>query len=228
MITAIISTSPRPSHPSPRILDRTIVGLRAQLPNCPVVITCDGLSPRDIETDYDSSRYYEFEEKIVDRYPNCQVYMYEDHKHQSGMLGLALDCVKTPLILYLEDDWEFLPYPPIYWDKLFKLVQNGTYNYIRLFAQHRIHPDHEHMMYGREMVDDLAFVKTMMWSQNPHICTTDFYRSQVANRCEGQRDYIENVMCRNIAGTWDTWKMAIYNPREGAGMDVCHHIEESE
>ncbi len=217
MITILISTSPRPSHPSTRILDQTILSIRAQLPNAPIIIMADGRGDAD-------GKYGEFLKNIEGRYSDTTLIAYDRPSHQSGMLEQALQLVQTPLILYLEDDWEILSHPPIVWDKLIHVFNSGIANYIKLHAGHRIHPLHESMMIERMIWDGVPLITTRQWSQNPHLAATEFYRSSVLPYCKGQCDYIENVMhgvCQ--AGPWEDWKMAIYNPIEGATMQtVCH------
>jgi len=218
MITVIVSTSPRPSHPATRVLDRTIVSVKAQLPNVPIIITCDGI-PSDAPHDT-HIRYGGFKEAIQGRYDNTRVIPFEQHQHQSGMLGIALAMVDTPVLLYLEDDWEFLSYPPIEWEKLCTLITGGWTNYIRLFPQHRIHPLHEHMMKARVIFGDVPLVLHNQWSQNPHLASTEFYRKEVLPRCQTRTDYIENIM-HGIGMDG----LATYNPREGVSMMVCQHID---
>lgn len=237
-ITILISTSPRPSHPSPRILDATIISARAQLPNAPIVIMADGCL---CETD-DWTRYMGFLDALrtvdpaptprfpgshlSDRYTNTVVQTRSQIVQQSGMLKDALDIVKTPLILYLEDDWEFLSYPVIVWDKLTQLIQSGQLSYIRLYAQNRVHPLHESMMVDRVIWDGVPIIRTRQWSQNPHLSSKQFYQSVVLPICQGKCDYIENLLhgtCQ--AGSWEDWKMAIYNPLEGATTQTIRHLD---
>jgi hypothetical protein len=146
------------------------------------------------------------------------------------MLETQLRLVRTPYILYVEDDWEFLDYPPIWWDALIEFLKDGRLNYIRLFAQNRIHPLHEHMMRERVIWDGVPFILHQQWSQNPHLSTTQFYNDHVLPLCKSNpADYIENVMhgtCQT--GEWKNWKLATYNPVEGATMAVVRHIEENE
>ncbi len=215
MITILISTSPRPSHPSCRILDQTILSIRAQLPNAPIIIMADGGG---------DEKYQEFLKNIAGRYSDTTLIAYDRPNHQSGMLKEALKLVRTPVILYLEDDWAILSHPPIMWDKLTQFIVDGKLNYIRLYAQNRIHPLHDHMMIDRVIWEGVPIITTRQWSQNPHLASTDFYYSHVLPNCQDYYDYIENLMhgiCQS--GDWSEWKMGIYNPIEGATMQtVCH------
>ncbi len=92
-VTILISTSPRPSHPSTHILDATVIHARKYLPDAPIVIMADGILLTTTNEDYAL-----FLNKIRDRYPNCEVQTRSRWTHQSGMLEQALEAVKTPLL----------------------------------------------------------------------------------------------------------------------------------
>ena len=216
MITILISTSPRPSHPSPRILDQTILSVRSQLPDAPIVIMADGGT--------ESEDYTLFLNHIRDRYSNSVLQAHHSHVQQSGMLERALAEVKTPLILYLEDDWEI--HPGIEWGKLGEIIESGYANYIRLYACHRIIPCHEHMMHGRVMERGVPLVKTTQWSQNPHLASTSFYRGTILPHCLHRTDMIENIMHGLCAGAaWEEYKLTIYNPEWNGSMCVVTHLD---
>ncbi len=214
MITILISTSPRPSHPSCRILDQTIISIRAQLPNAPIIIMADGGG---------DEKYQDFLYAIKDRYSDCTVIAYKENVQQSGMLDTALKLVKTPLVFYLEDDWEI--HPNVEWEELGNIIRSGFCNYIKLHAGHRIHPLHEHMMHGRVIIKEIPFVLTSQWSQNPHLASTQFYIDQVLPRC-GPRDMIENLMHGPCASApWEEYRLCIYNPMNEGTMLMCEHLD---
>ncbi len=218
MITILISTSPRPSHPSTRILDQTILSIRAQLPNASIIIMADGGG---------DEKYQDFLYAIKDRYSDCTVIAYKENVQQSGMLETALKLVKTPLVFYLEDDWEI--HPGVEWEKLGEIIRSGYFNYIRLYAGHRIVPCHEHMMFKRVTIEGVPFVCTSQWSQNPHLASTQFYLDTVLPRCLGQKDMIENLMHGPCASAeweeWDDYKLCIYNPEWNGSMCVITHLD---
>ncbi len=214
MITILISTSPRPSHPSTRILDQTILSIRAQLPNAPIIIMADGGG---------EEKYQDFLYAIKDRYSDCTVIAYKENVQQSGMLETALKLVKTPLVFYLEDDWEI--HPGIEWDKLGDIIRSGYCNYIRLYACHRVVPCHEHMMFDRVTAYGVPLIKTSQFSQNPHLASTQFYLDQVLPKC-GPRDMIENLMHGPCASAeWEEYKLCIYNPEWNGSMSVITHLD---
>lgn len=210
-ITVLIPTSSIPSHPSTHIIDTTICTLRRELPDAPIIITCDGQEDQ-------AGRREQYDKYVIDlkaRHPN--VLTFDQHVHQTGMLWLGLAFVFTPLVMYLEHDWELLP--GIEWTVIQNRIKDGVYNYVKLHAGARIHPLHEHLMEERET----PFIRTRQWSQNPHIASAEFYRQRVMPMCEGKKDYIENVMHGVVGNSaWEEYRCAIYNPIEGDMARVRH------
>jgi hypothetical protein len=148
----------------------------------------------------------------------------------------VLEYVDTPLILYWESDWELLPSIP--WHELCNLILSGGFNYIKLHAQPRISPYHEHLMLERVIYQNgvasdrfhenrlggaVPIIRTRQWSQNPHLASTQFYREKVLPHCEGKCDFIENIMHGVVANApWEEFKCGIYNPVDGDMMRVRH------
>lgn len=222
-ITILVSTSPRPTHPSPKILDQTILSIRAQLPTAPIIIMADGVPPdADRETHI---RYAGFVAAIQGRYDNAKVLPFDTWHQQSGMLGPALELVQTSVLFYLEDDWNI--HPNVEWEKLCSIILDGFANYVRLYSNCRIHPIHEGMMVDRVIEQGVPFVRTWQWSQNPHLASTEFYRNVVLPRMAGRGpDAIENIMHQACAcePEWEKWKLAIYNPMDEGTMQMVTHL----
>jgi hypothetical protein len=140
------------------------------------------------------------------------------------MLKDALDMVKTPLILYLEDDWEFVN--TIEWDGLSDIIQSGYANYIRFYAGHRVVPQNEHMMFERVIEHEIPLIKTTQFSANPHLASTAFYRDPVLSYCQGKTDMIENLLHGPCASEpWERWRLCIYNGIADATMQRVRHLD---
>jgi hypothetical protein len=223
MITILVSTSHVPEHPFTSTIDRTIASVRATLPDSLIVIQCDGLASQH-QDPRRMANYDGYKSALRGRYDNSVVLEYPDNVNQSGMLGRALDYVKTPLIFYLEHDW--LISPNVQWNRLSKIILNGHYNLIRLYWGCRLHPLHEGMMREREIIEEVPFVRTLQYSQNPHLASTDFYRAIYASHLHDRTGAIEELMHGPCAcGPWDRWKLAIYNPLDEGSMMMAQHID---
>lgn len=229
-ITAIVPTSPIPSHPRTDMIQKAILSVRLQLPNCHIQITADG---EDVETE----AYREYKDRLISMDMGAVVTLHQEHIHQSGMLCRLLPSViHTPLILYFEHDWELLPDIP--WAELSQLIFSGEFNYIKLHAAPRISPYHEHLMIERVMYQNgvpcdryidnrpgkpIPMIDTRQWSQNPHLASTEFYRTKIAPMCEGKTDFIENIVHGVVANSpMSEFKCGIYNPASGDMMRVRH------
>jgi hypothetical protein len=215
-ITVIVPTSYIPSHPSFEIIDQTVQSARAQLPSAPIIVTCDGGVAPEHAGAYD--RYCEL---IEHRWENAMVIRYREHEHQSGMLPVSLAMTLTPFLLYLEHDWQLLE--PIEWEGIKRALGGGMFNYVKFHAGPRVHPAHEHLMEARVVLDEVPFIHTRQWSQNPHLARTEFYRNQVLPYCEGKTDFIEDILHGMVGSSpWQDWKCAVYNPVKGDMQRVRH------
>lgn len=227
--TILIPTSPIPSCPSTHIIMATIRSIREQLSDASVIVTADGGG---------DDRYREYVERLteIDVPDLIVIGPAPAPVHQSGMLGTALDLVRTPLVYYLEHDWLTLPSVP--WSELSALILSGRFNYLKLHAAPRVSPAHEHMMRERVIYHGLAeydryndraadraipVIKTVQWSQNPHLASTEFYRSLNERFIRDRTDFIENLLHGIVGGApWEEFKLGIYNPMDGDMFRVYH------
>lgn len=229
-ITVVIPTSPIPSHPSTQIIGQCICELERILPESPIIVMADGS---------EDESYFNYLNNLCERFvynPDFWVQEHSEHVHQSGMLKEALDGVKTPFVLYLEHDWILLNEIP--WREFMDILSVGYINTIKLHAAPRIHPYYEHLMLDRILYQQggfydryqdsiggeaYGFIKTIQWSQNPHLCRTDFYREKILPYCLGKCGFIEEIIHGIVASSsWEQWKTAIYNPVNGDMMRIRH------
>lgn len=215
-ITVVIPTSLIPSHPSTRIIERTLASVRSHLPDAPIIVTCDGLAHG---TPYNRARYDEYMSRLV----GVAVKRYGMPIHQSGMLVDVLPSIKTQLLLYLEHDWELGH--PIEWAQLESIILSGEAHYVKFYQSNRIHPLHEHMMLERVIWRGAPLIKTLQYSANPHLASTTWYRTLVESYFRGRIDYIENLLHGPIAiAPWADYKLLIYNPVQG-DMKRSFHLD---
>lgn len=217
-ITTIIPVSPIKSHPSTEILEKTIESVRYHLPDSENIITFDGVreEQEDMRNDYE-----EFIRRALflcntkwDAIP----IIFNEHTHQVGMARVALEEVKTPLILYMEQDTPLVMDLPIDWNKLSLEILLEKANVIRFHFEARIPDEHKHLMLGEP---ENELLKTAQWSQRPHLASTSFYKYILRkNFSDEARCFIEDklhgVLQQDFSemGTrgWDLWKLFIYYP----------------
>jgi hypothetical protein len=151
---------------------------------------------------------------------NIIPYVFGEHKHQIGMLRDVLPAVKTPLLLYVEQDAPLTPDRPIEWDKLRNDILSGTSNLIRFHFEDRIPKDHNYLMIGKP---ENGLLKTVQWSQRPHLASTAFYNHVVQDYFTTvAKCFIEDRMHGRVIDDfnkfgeqgWNLWRMHIYYPQE--------------
>jgi hypothetical protein len=215
-ITVIIPCSPIKSHPSTEIIDETITSIRHHLPNAKIIVTFDGIREEQIDRQED---YEEFMRSFLWKYNNKDIYplIFDKHTHQVGMAKVALDHIKTPLVLYVEQDTPLVTDYDIPFGELSEVILEGKSNSIRFHHEAHIPEEHSHMMLGQ----DNYLMKTCQYSQRPHIASKAFYR-RILNDYFSQDavSFIEDKMhgvvheAYKIDGIlgWEQFKLHIYNP----------------
>ena len=216
-ITIVVVTSVLPSHPDTRIIDETIKNLRIHLPHNEIIMQIDGLreEQKDRKADYD-----EYKSRILwkclHEWKNVLPVIFEEHEHQSGMMRKTIDDIKTPLLLYIEGDCPLTPDMPIDWQKCLNYIEKGEANTIRFHFESVIPEPHKELMLGGSAD---GFLKTIQWSQRPHLSTVAYYRDIVLPTLEEhlfiedtfhsvvQQDYYKDGMFG-----WYKHRLVIYHP----------------
>lgn len=173
VITAVVPVSVIKSHPSTEILEQTLDSIRHHLPDAEIILTFDGV--RDEQFKY-RLLYEEHIRRVLwlaaKHYGNICPYIFDSHQHQTGMLRHVLDDIRTPLMLYVEQDTPLVTDEPIDWDAITAAILTGSSNLVRFSHEAQILECHEHLMHGT----DLCFTRTSQWSQRPHVASVAYYR----------------------------------------------------
>lgn len=230
-VTVIIPTSTIPSHPSTAILDETVKSVRYHYPDAEIILTFDGLRPEQEER---RDSYNEFIRRSLFKanteWGNVVPIIFEQHSHQIGMARVALAETKTPLILYVEQDTPLVIDEPIEWEKLEDAILSGESNLIRFHFEAFIPKEHEHMMIGSP---EKGLLKTVQWSQRPHLASTAFYRRILSDYfSEKSNCFIEDLMHGRVYNdylqdniqAWNQWRIHIYYPT-GENIKRSYHTD---
>lgn len=215
MITVVIPVSPIKSHPDTLILDETLDSVRHHLPDAEIVVTFDGVRNEHLGRRDD---YEEFIRRALWRldkvYGNTVPFIFDQHSHQVGMLRAVLDEIRTPLVMYVEQDAPLVTDEAIDFDKIAEFITSGSSNCVRLHHEAVIPTDHEHMMHGGED----GFIRTSQFSARPHVATKAFYRQALEHFSPDAKSFIEDKLhgvideafkVDGMAG-WNLWRMHIY------------------
>jgi hypothetical protein len=158
---------------------------------------------------------------------------HEEHRHQAGMTQLALEQVRTPMILFVEHDTPIVTTREINWPGLCDVVMNGHADMVRLHYNYRIDDDHWPLMLDREpkLYDGVPLIRTYQWSQRPHLASTSFYRRILTDKFSPSattmiEDHMYGIVqdnyLRNRDTGWNNYRLAIYVP-EGGNMQRSYH-----
>jgi hypothetical protein len=223
-VTVLVPTSPIATHPDTSIIETTIDSIRHHLPDAEILIMCDGV--RAEQASY-RDRYDEYLARLTwlcaHRWSRVLPIVHDRHLHQAEMTRRALDMVRTSLVLFVEHDTPIVTDEPIDFDALIAACVGDHADLIRLHFESHVLPDHAHMMLDTEPqnVEGAPMLRTVQWSQRPHLATTAFYRSVIATHFPP--DYvgmIEDVMHGvvhnewrqyGLAG-WDRYRLRMYAP----------------
>lgn len=242
-ITVVVPVSPIPSHPGTGILDETIASVRHHLPDAPILVTFDGVRAEDVDR---GPAYDEHVRRALWRldhvHGNAHAIVFDQHKHQTGMMRAVLPDIATPLIMYVEHDTPIVTDEPIEFDAVTRFLLDGRSDLIRFHHEAVIPVEHEHMMHGRDAGHrttddgvhlDFCFLRTSQWSQRPHVATTAFYR-RIIETCftPDSRAFIEDRMHgivdeavrRDLIHGWHQYRLHIYDPG-GGNMKRSYHTD---
>ena len=211
-ITIVVVTSVLPSHPSTNILDETIKNVRVHLPDNDIILQIDGLRDEQLGSKAD---YDEYKNRILwkclhdDSYKNVLPVVFDEFNHQSGMMRATIDKIKTPLILYVEGDCPLTPDLPIDWQKCIDFIEQGEAYTIRYHFEGVIPKEHESLMIGAKN----GFMKTVQWSQRPHLSTVLYYKDVVLPNTK-EKLFIEDTLHGIVMNDWnDNGKLGWYKHR---------------
>lgn len=211
-MTVIIPISPIPSHPSTEIIDMTIKSIK-RWTDSEIWLLFDGVRQEQEEK---RSDYEEFIRNVLWKYNEYPI-IFDNHTHQSGMMKNILPKIKTPLLMFIEQDTPLVEDELIEIDKIKQFILSGQSNLVRFYHEAFIHPDHKHLMLNTQ--DD--FTETAQWSQRPHIASTAFYSRIMSLFSDKTKSFIEDYIHGKEYEDfihygyhgWNQWKTHLYTPK---------------
>lgn len=221
-ITAIIPSSPLPRHPDITLLEETIESLRYHGRVGEIILTFDGIRK---EHEHLRENYEEYIRRVLQKIPEWKdvtPFIFDEHLHQVEMFRRVIDSMKTPLVLYVEQDTPLVTDEPIEWELLENHILEGRANVIRFHFEGRIPEAHNHLMLPSEE-NETHLRRTIQWSQRPHLASVPFYAAMLNKHFSpNARCFIEDKLHGvvqddyNISGLdgWAKWKLFIYTPND--------------
>lgn len=228
-VSVCIPTSPIPRHPDTGMIEQTIDSIRTQLPDSRIFIMCDGVRPN---VEFRREQYEEYKVRLIEKCTklrgNIHVILCQNYSQQALMMRQTLEMIDTPFVLFCEHDGELvttnnprdgfqntLPEDcNIEWQDITGLIASGGMNIIRFYAWDKIYSGHAHMMCGQMIQGKSKFIKTIQYSQWPHIASTRFYREMLQKHFgPTEIKMIEIGMYGPVAAApWEQYRIGIYAP----------------
>lgn len=216
-VTAVVVTSPAPLHPSTEHIESVIDSIRYHLPACEIVIVADGAT--EPNPDYDGY-LNRLSWLCLHHWHNVLLVPMKEWSHQAQCIREGLEYVTTPLVLMVEHDCPICP-DPIEWDVLTQHLATGASQMIRFSHESILHPEHLYLMLDKAPRNGLPMVRTVQYSQRPHLATKAFYIRMLAEHFpEGVKAFIEDKMYGVIVNYynqfgdsgWAQFSLWIYTP----------------
>jgi hypothetical protein len=220
-VTIIIPTSVIPSHPDTSIIEETIDSIRHYFPDNEIILQVDGL--RDERLDW-KDRYDEYKNRILwkslHEWTNVLPIIFTEHKHQTTMMKETIDLVNTSLILYIESDTPLIK-NKINIQECLNILKTDNCNTVRFHPMKEIPEEHNYLMLEKEE----NFLKTIQWSQRPHLSKVSYYRDVVLAQSH-DKEFIEDRFYSYVTiNEWDVNKIWIYCPNNGFDIASSYHLD---
>ena len=213
-ITVLIPVSPIPSHPSTDVLEQTLQSIRERLPDSEIILMFDGVAPTLMHLKANYEKFTQEMLKHTNEGTNITPLVFEEHMHQSLMTEQAMRLVRTPIVLWSEQDTPL--HNDIPFDALIDPILTGYANVIRFHFEAQIHPEHEYLMLDQKPIEILGqpFLRTRQWSGRPHLASTKYYREIINKYWDEQPRFIEHIMYGVVVdGKYDEHRLHIYAPK---------------
>ena len=118
--------------------------------------------------------------------------------------------MKEKFIVYVEQDTPFTQ-DTVDWEGCKSSLD--IVDLIRFHFETRIPQPHHHLMRGLIENVDTRLVRTVQWSQRPHIAKKDFYEVVLHNFSDNAVSFIEDKM-HSVAQEYpNKYRLAIYSPK---------------
>jgi hypothetical protein len=233
-ITVIVPTSPVPSNPDLATILRTVASVRERLPNAEILIGCDGVRDEQLNR---APAYHEFVRLLcawTNRQQNICPFDFPTHQHQSGMMRSLLAEVSTPYVLFVEHDCPLEG--DIDFSRVLQVMEDNEIASMRFHHDTSIHETSAHLYLETEAPHDGPFLRTVQWSQRPHVARTDWYRDIMGGYFGwDSRTMIEDVMHgvvqhghagarRWVREGWQKWRMAVWAP-DNSNIKHSGHLD---
>ena len=222
-LTVIVVTSVIPDHPDTSMLEVTLASIRERT-DAEILILCDGVRSEQSE---EGQRYLEYVRRVMllaESWVDVTPVFFEEFSHQSGMMRRALDeFITSEYVMFIEHDTPLVGEIPI--DRILTDMNTGVMNLVRFYHEAAVHEEHAAMFLEATPKEGWPYVRTVQWSQRPHIARCSFYADLMSRFFSSDaRTMLEDVLYpaeefawrkHGMESAWREWKTVLYAPEGG-------------
>ena len=213
LLTVIVMASPIPTHPSTEIIDETLESLKFIDPvkSAQIILAHDHPHPEALPDVQEA--YLNYLTKLDRRYSDdnkVKVVKLNEWGCLAQNIVNAIKIVQTPFVLVVQHDFKFLESIDVL-DCIYIMNKNPKIRHIR-FNREANFPyvfDHDPKTRLKHYTEKsfeleennrkLTLIKTLGWSDNNHLCRTDYYR-EIVSKLTGNKKTFPEHPC-NLAST---------------------------
>ena len=185
LLTIIITASFIPSHPNIKLIQETIESL--QLINMPH--DTEIILAHDYSNHINYSKYFEKLDEYIKSYSNIKIVKREDHGHLTGNIRNALQYVNSKYILVIQHDFPFIRKFNIQ-KVIYDMEENNNLKHVRFNKRknYKRGTDALNDLFGLQIKqENYTYTRTPSWSDNNHLCLTQYYTDIVMKECPDGR-----------------------------------------
>lgn len=228
-ITIVTPVSPIPSHPDFGILRETLESVRFHIPDAEIMLMFDGVRA---EQEHMRGDYEEAIRRILwwadKELGNVCPFIFDEQVHQVGMLRKVIGEIKTPLMMFVEQDTPLLTDRVIDWPLITSWLLEGKSNCIRAYHEESVPASHGYLFFGREA--DAPLLRTSQYSARPHVATVIKYREWLTHFTPQANTFLEDLLHSVVQENvkhhgWWSEKCHVYAPENDQGFRRSGHLD---
>jgi hypothetical protein len=234
----IIPTSPIYSHPSTDVIMETITSIWERAgEDAEILVLVDGVRREQAHRRTD---YYDYVRRLCLELEGTNVtpILFETHRHQAGMLGriMAYGEWLAPYMCFVEHDTPLVN--DISFPEVINTIETYALSLMRFSHESEVLEPHRYMFLDQSPLvggeDTVPFVRTLQWSQRPHVARTEFYReildtyftlddiTMIEDVIHGKVFSGKRMTGHQMAFQWERWRLGLYHPLEGTIQRSTH------